>query len=350
MKYILLLSLTLLLSFSVSGEDLFPKADSLRPGDVLYIKVLNHLELELKVNVETDFYIQYPLCGKILVMNKTLHEISDLISAKLAKNNFERPQVSIFVEKFAKRYVYVVGEVKKSAAIEINPGLRRTVLQVIAASEGFTEKADKTGVFVLRTIHSGKTQSYPLDVLGVLSRKEGAKDFPLIPGDTVVVPTSKPVSVLGQVKEAIMFNIQADVPMSISQAIAMAGGFDKLADEEEIILIRDKKTSRKKNEMDFSLLPGDTVIVPSAKPVSVLGQVKNAKMFNIQPDITMTISQAIAMAGGFDKLADEDEVLLIRNKKVSRINLKKLFKTHGDIEQNVQIQPGDVIFVTESKW
>ncbi|MEA2013208.1 MAG: polysaccharide biosynthesis/export family protein [Verrucomicrobiota bacterium] len=274
MKNKVLLLFISFFSMFVFAEEKFPNADSLRPGDILLIQVFQHPELELRVNVQTDYYINYPFCDKIFVMNKTLDNISKIIEEKLKQKNYEKVQVSIFVEEFSKRYVYVTGEVKKPQGIEVKPGLHSSARQAIATGEGFTEKADKNKIFVRRRFKN-KTKIYPLKIMDTMLKKENLDDFILIPEDTIIVPSTKPVSVLGQVKKPAIFYIQTN---------------------------------------------------------------------------PMTISQAIAIAGGFDKLADEDEVLLIRNKKITRINLKNLFKTNGDIKENVQILPGDIIFVTESKW
>jgi polysaccharide biosynthesis/export protein len=68
---------------------------------------------------------------------------------------------------------------------------------------------------------------------------------------------------------------------------------------------------------------------------------------------SMTITEAVAIAGGFNKDAKHSEVVLFRpvgdEKFQSRvIDVKKLL-AQRDLNEDVQIQPGDVLYVPSSK-
>lgn len=80
---------------------------------------------------------------------------------------------------------------------------------------------------------------------------------------------------------------------------------------------------------------------------SVLGQVAQPGRYNfprgVQP--RMTIEEAIALAGGYTRLARQSKVLLKRGSQVYVIDLKK--HATQPAQQPVVIIPGDVITVSE---
>ena len=96
---------------------------------------------------------------------------------------------------------------------------------------------------------------------------------------------------------------------------------------------------------------GDTIYVPPLEihKVSVLGQVKNPQ--NIEIKEKMTLVKAIAEAGGFTENAAPRSVIIIRGElgalKGYRVNMKRIFKK-GDIGLNIELEPGDIVFVPRS--
>lgn len=65
-----------------------------------------------------------------------------------------------------------------------------------------------------------------------------------------------------------------------------------------------------------------------------------------------TVTQAIAIAGGFSNIAKRSNVLLFRRVSdeyvsVKQLDLKKMLG-HGDLQEDVELQPGDLLFVPRS--
>lgn len=65
-----------------------------------------------------------------------------------------------------------------------------------------------------------------------------------------------------------------------------------------------------------------------------------------------TVSQAIAIAGGFNNVAKKSQVLLFRRVSddylnVKQLDLKKMF-AEGNLQEDVELQPGDLLFVPKS--
>ena len=66
--------------------------------------------------------------------------------------------------------------------------------------------------------------------------------------------------------------------------------------------------------------------------------------------MTVTASQAIALAGGFTQVAKQNDITLIRNKEIRKLNLKKLYTSIENMERDETLRNGDIIFVQESIW
>ena len=98
------------------------------------------------------------------------------------------------------------------------------------------------------------------------------------------------------------------------------------------------------------LQPHVTVYVKqfNSKKVFVLGQVKKPGMFSYQE--SMNVVQAIALAGGFTGLAEDNYVTVTRedgsNKRHIRIPVRNIVADNGS--QNFLLRPGDIVFVPEA--
>lgn len=80
------------------------------------------------------------------------------------------------------------------------------------------------------------------------------------------------------------------------------------------------------------------------------GQVQRPGKYDLRGDITLT--EAIAMAGGFNEAAKHSQVLLFRRvndqwMSAEIINVKKMMKD-GNLHEDVQLRPGDMLFVPKN--
>jgi polysaccharide export outer membrane protein len=103
-------------------------------------------------------------------------------------------------------------------------------------------------------------------------------------------------------------------------------------------------------ENDVRIVPGDYVLVGAAEQIYVLGEVRKPGPLTLPPDKTITASQAIALAGGFTQVAKQNDITLIRNKEIKKLNLKKLYTSIENMERDEMLRNGDIIFVQESIW
>lgn len=133
-------------------------------GDVLRISVYDHPNLETKVSVNDTGHILMPLLGPVAVKGKTIGEISDLLAAKLADGYILTPQINVFIEAYGSK-CYVTGEVVKPDAYIISDDT--TVIKAITLAGGFTGKAAKGGVTIIRKIDDQEKimNNVPMDTL-----------------------------------------------------------------------------------------------------------------------------------------------------------------------------------------
>ena len=339
------------------------KASTLQPGDVLSIHVFRVAEFSKVVRIEEDGTFRYPLCGTIEASGKTARSIAEEIEKRLANaKQVQDPHVDVFVQGWGPRRIYILGEVKSSQSMELPTYGRMTALQALSAAGGFTESADLNNVAVLRRA-DGKLVRHKIDVSALASRQSGGDDFKLLPEDTLIVPKAPPVFIAGEVKNPTTIFIDTQRPPLVSELIIRAGSMKSGADAGNICIIRtDAKGNRDmipaslksqvlgNYENDVRITPGDYVIVGAAEQIYVLGEVRKPGPLTLPPDKTVTASQAIALAGGFTQVAKQNDITLIRNKEIRKLNLKKLYNSIENMERDETLHNGDIIFVQESIW
>ncbi len=82
----------------------------------------------------------------------------------------------------------------------------------------------------------------------------------------------------------------------------------------------------------------------------VAGQVGKPGKYDLRSDTTVT--EAVAVAGGFTPQSKHSQVLLFRRVNadwvsVKKLDLKKIYA--GDFAEDVHLQPGDMLFVPQNK-
>ena len=105
---------------------------------------------------------------------------------------------------------------------------------------------------------------------------------------------------------------------------------------------------------DYLVNPQVLVYIGEYAPrqVSVIGCVNTPGKYDMLHEGETTVLQAIAMAGGFSKIADVNSTRILRidekgKKQTIMINIKDI-TVRGEKEKDVPLKPNDVIFVPES--
>ena len=181
-----------------------PRPDPLLlPGDLLTINVFRHPEMHLEVRIPQDGRISFPLIGAVEAAGRTQADLESSIRTKLEKDYIHQASVTVTVKEYAKRRVYIVGGVTKPDGYEVQPNSRITVLQVIAAAGGFTDRAYKEYVQIVRRRGSTEREVIRLSLVEVermIAKGQPEADLELWPDDLIVIPSAIRVAyVLGQV-------------------------------------------------------------------------------------------------------------------------------------------------------
>jgi polysaccharide export outer membrane protein len=160
----------------------------LRPLDTLLIKVYDEPDLSGTNKVSATGSLSLPLIGAVDVQGLKVPEAEHKIADMLKGGYIRNPQITITVETYAPRRVSVLGEVKKPGTFEIPAEENMTLLQAISRAEGFTNVA-KTDEVIIRRIVRGKEQKLEVNATELMKARSSASDYPLEPGDVVVIPT-----------------------------------------------------------------------------------------------------------------------------------------------------------------
>lgn len=140
-------------------------------GDTVRVLVYNQQSLSNDFVVDGDGTISFPMVGAIKARGETVQEFERDLYNKLNDGVLVKPGVSVQLSQA--RPIFVVGEVGKPGQYPYVAKLN--VLGAVAAAGGFTVRADRTQVTVVRNF-----QNRPAEwTAGVLSDVQ--------PGDVVVV-------------------------------------------------------------------------------------------------------------------------------------------------------------------
>lgn len=256
-------------------------------GDVLEIRVFNRPQLSRDaVRVEGNGMIRMPLLeGEIRAACLTESELSQEITRRYLEYQ-KNPQVDVFVKEFNSQPVAVIGAVTTPGRFQLQRRVR--LLELLAFAGGPAERAGRT----VQVIHNSppmlcdlpasssptsnseasEVSSYKLNSL----LQGDLRSNPFIrPGDVVTITEAEQVFVVGNVLKPSTIPLKEKI--TVSQAIAMAGGTLPDTQMERVRIVRqdagrDSKTEivvnlkaiRNQRAEDVALQANDIVEVPTA--------------------------------------------------------------------------------------
>ena len=123
------------------------KQYSLGADDVISINVFDEPELSLsKARVSSSGTITMPLIGQIDVKGLTVSEAEKIIHDLYLGDYLKNPDIAITIDEY--RQFYVNGEVSKPGGYSFRDGM--TVQRAITLAGGFTERAARSKIFIIR--------------------------------------------------------------------------------------------------------------------------------------------------------------------------------------------------------
>ena len=190
--------LALTLALSLQGLAAASAADNdyiMCPGDQLQVVVYGHTDISSPLNstpyiVRPDGKVTFPLIGDIDVTGKTVTEFTRQLEASLAEY-LVRPQVSVNILKLGTTRVYVIGEVKKPGLYELEKSHR--VLDALGKAEGFTEKAAKKKIFLIR---KGAEEPVLVNINNFLKKSDQSQNYVLNEGDCLYLTSNGKINIV----------------------------------------------------------------------------------------------------------------------------------------------------------
>src|ERR1035441_5555122 len=152
------------------------------PEDTLHIAVWKEADLTATVPVRPDGKISLPLLNDVQAAGLTPQQLADSVTEKLKKYVAD-PRVTVVMTGINSKRIYLVGEVTHTGATPLFPNM--TVLQALS-SAGLNQFAKTKGIYFLRMVN-GKQEKLPVNYRRLI-KGDVAQNYPLLPGDTVVVP------------------------------------------------------------------------------------------------------------------------------------------------------------------
>ncbi len=237
------------------------------PGDLLSMKVFREDDLNLEVRVKDAGTVALPLIGTVPVAGLAPADAAERIAALYRSEQFlNDPQVSILIEQSAAENVEVLGEVAHPGAVVVTAP--RSLLDVLAQAGGLLRSADRH-ITIRRAAGTNVTVFVPNGAAADMA----SAGVLVSPGDTVLVPRAGIVYVLGDVGRPGGYLMQDDSHLSVLQALALAAGATKTANQGKARLIRMEQGSpvviplelraREKGKLpDMPLCNDDILYVP----------------------------------------------------------------------------------------
>src|SRR6185369_8189535 len=273
---------------------LFPSSQStddryrIGPGDVLDIRVYNRPQLSREaVRVEGNGMIRMPLVeNDIQAACMTEGELAKEISSRYARY-YKNLQVDVFIKEYHSKQVAVIGAVNEQSRFELQRRVR--LLELLTYAKGPTAKAGQTINIVHSTAASPCKQNDNTDTSAAFSSYKlsevlqgDPKSNPYLEaGDIVTLPEADQVYVVGNVFMPLTISLKE--PITLTRAIAMAGGLRQDTKKDKIRILRqepgttirkeitvDLSAIEKKSSEDLALAPNDIVDVPTSAGKSFL--------------------------------------------------------------------------------
>jgi polysaccharide export outer membrane protein len=140
-------------------------------GDKIRIDVFGHPDVSGEFEVDGDGSITFPLLGKVAAAGRSVNELKDHIATQLDENYLVDPRVSVDVLNY--RPFYILGEVEKPGSYPYQSAM--TVRQAVALAGGFTRRAVRSEVTLIRPTDEGSVE---------MAADVNAR---VLPGDTIEV-------------------------------------------------------------------------------------------------------------------------------------------------------------------
>jgi polysaccharide export outer membrane protein len=203
-NFIFLLSLLILFILSLQGQLIAQGSSSkkgkagkspmendytIQPLDILEIKIYMEDDLQRYYRVSQNGCISYPFIGEVRVVGLTVSALEKELTHLLSPDYFNNPQITIFVETYHSRRIFILGAVNNPGSYDIPAEKELTVVEAISLAGGFTEAAAVNKTKIVR-VEDGLEKTMIVKITDITKGGDKSKDIILKPNDIVIVPQS----------------------------------------------------------------------------------------------------------------------------------------------------------------
>lgn len=301
------------------------------PGDMLQISVPNVKELKDRpVRVDGKGDITLPLVGSLHVAGLTEPEIIDQLANALHKYAYH-PEINLLVKSYSSRVVGVMGSVHAPGLYVLN-GPSDTVRDLIERAGGLTDSGARE--VLLSPARPGSNDASMLAQQG--ANGAAMPKQPEVPTAALGAVDNSSAQPSGVVTKTALKNDYTPSVRPLS-----ASDFD--SSSAHVIALDDDSPYRK--YVNFPVRPGDTLFVPPAGQVSVIGWVYHPTVLPVTHGLTALA--AVSAAGGMMYAADATTVKIMRHEggdqtKAIYVNLAAVQQGQAS---DVALQANDVVDV-----
>jgi polysaccharide export outer membrane protein len=130
----------------------------LGPGDKIKVTVFGNEDLNSETEVDPAGQVTLPLIQQVPAAGKTILQLETEIRRRLSPDFVKNPRLSIEVLNY--RPFYIIGEVKNPGSYPFVAGM--TIVNAIALAGGYTYRANKDEVLIVRANDPGRKPSAAL--------------------------------------------------------------------------------------------------------------------------------------------------------------------------------------------
>jgi len=217
------------------------------PQDVLAVQLFDQPDLGGKYTVEADGTFSFPLIGRVTAGGLTLRNVESELKKQLAAGYFTNPQVTVAVEQYRSRRVFVMGEVRNPGPVPLTGGM--TLIEALARA-GSTLPSASGEIAIVRAQGTNgptlPTADRAADILRARIRdlESGSRNQN------------------GGVNSPGAYILQNDT--TVLQALSLAGGVREDGAMNRITIVRlvNGVKSELKANLGDPVKPGDTIMIP----------------------------------------------------------------------------------------
>ena len=237
------------------------------PMDVLNVSVWKQPTLSGTFSVGSDGVLMFPLIGRVTVSGLSRSEIEASLRGLLADGYLRDPNVTVTVDQYRSRRVFVSGEVRQPGTIALSEPI--TLLEALARVGSVTEHAGSEAIVARPPREANRANPATLDTTSEIIRvdikelQRGVLTHNLLlrDGDTIFVPRAATIHVMGEIKNAGEYPIFAG--MTIAEVLSRAGGVTERGSSKRVRVMRAVNGRKNEIKVGFNSLvqPGDIVII-----------------------------------------------------------------------------------------